>query len=225
MSGGSIGWALAAATGAAVACPGRKTICLHGDGGAVMALQALWTQARENLDVTTVIFSNRAYAILDIEMARAGFDIPGPLARSLFDLGRPALDWVKLAEGMGVEASRAESVGAFADQFASAVRGHGPAPHRGRDLTGADFSEEPSSIVLPPRLRHSHAMCPGIAEAWPTARGQNAAAQSLTVHIPRHNPTAWMDPWKSASATSARQSGQPDMRQFAIGYSNLYGGS
>ena len=89
-------------------------------------LQALWTQARENLDVTTVIFSNRSYAILNIEMARAGFDSPGPRALSLFDLSRPSLDWVKLAEGMGVEATRAETIGAFADQFASAVRTTGP---------------------------------------------------------------------------------------------------
>jgi len=126
VSGGAIGCALPMATGAALACPDRKTICLHGDGGAMMALQALWTQARENLDVTTVIFSNRSYAILNIEMARAGFDTPGPLARSLFDLGRPCLDWVKLAEGIGVEATRVESVGAFADQFATALRTTGP---------------------------------------------------------------------------------------------------
>jgi acetolactate synthase-1/2/3 large subunit len=92
----------------------------------MMSLQALWTQARENLDVTTVIFSNRAYTILDVEMVRAGFDAPGPIARSLFDLTRPGLDWVKLAEGMGVEAARAESVGAFADQFAAAIRAKGP---------------------------------------------------------------------------------------------------
>ena len=91
-----------------------------------MAIQALWTQARENLDVTTVIFSNRSYAILNIEMARAGFNDAGPLARSLFDLDRPRLDWVRLAEGMGVEASRAVSVGAFADQFAAALRADGP---------------------------------------------------------------------------------------------------
>ena len=126
VSGGSIGCALPMATGAAIACPGRKTICLHGDGGAMTTLQALWTQARENLDVTTVIFSNRSYAILNIEMARAGFDSPGPRALSLFDLSRPSLDWVKLAAGMGVEATRAETVGAFADQFASAVRTTGP---------------------------------------------------------------------------------------------------
>jgi len=72
--GGSIGWALPASTGAAIACPGRKTICLHGDGGAAMALQALWTQARENLDVITVIYSNRSYAVVTMEMARAGFN-------------------------------------------------------------------------------------------------------------------------------------------------------
>ena len=114
------------AIGAAVACPGRKTICLHGDGGAMSTLQALWTQAREKLDVTTVIYSNRSYAILNIEMARAGFDSPGPRAQSLFDLSRPSLNWVKLAEGMGVEATRAETVGAFAGQFASAVRATGP---------------------------------------------------------------------------------------------------
>ena len=126
VSGGAIGCALPMATGAALACPDRKTICLHGDGGAMMVLQALWTQARENLDVTTVFFSNRSYAILNIEMARAGFDTPGPLARSLFDLGRPCLDWVKLAEGIGVEATRVESVGAFADRFASALRTTGP---------------------------------------------------------------------------------------------------
>jgi acetolactate synthase I/II/III large subunit len=126
IGGGAIGWALAAATGAAVACPGRKTICLHGDGGAAMALQALWTQARENLNITTVIFSNRSYTILNMEMERAGFHNIGSRAQSLFDLTRPTLDWVKLAEGLGVEGSRAESVGAFSDQFASALRSNGP---------------------------------------------------------------------------------------------------
>jgi len=125
-SGGAIGWALSAAIGAAIACPGRKTICLHGDGGAAMAMQALWTQARENLDVLTVIFSNRSYAILGTEMARAGFDGTAQHARPLFDLTRPCLDWVKLAEAMGVEASRAERVDTFSDQFASALRSGGP---------------------------------------------------------------------------------------------------
>lgn len=126
LAGGAIGWALAAATGAAIACPGRKTICLHGDGGASMAQQALWTQARENLDLVTVIFSNRAYAILKIEMGRAGFDDGSPVAQSLFDLRRPTLNWVKLAEAMGVEGSRAHTVDQFSDQFASAVRAKSP---------------------------------------------------------------------------------------------------
>jgi acetolactate synthase I/II/III large subunit len=124
--GGSIGWALSAAVGAAVACPERKTICLHGDGGAAMGLQALWTQARENLAVTTVIYANRSYAVLNMEMTRAGFHNLGPLAQSLFDLDRPSLDWVRLSEAMGVEASRAETVSAFSHQFASALRSTGP---------------------------------------------------------------------------------------------------
>jgi acetolactate synthase-1/2/3 large subunit len=89
-------------------------------------LQALWTQARERLDVTTVIYANRSYAILNIELARVGIDNPGLTARSLFDLHDPALDWVKLAEGMGVEAARAETTERFADLFASAMKMPGP---------------------------------------------------------------------------------------------------
>jgi acetolactate synthase-1/2/3 large subunit len=89
-------------------------------------LQALWTQARESLDVTTVIFANRSYAILNIELARVGAGDPGPKAFSMLDLHNPELDWVKLASGMGVEASRATSVEEFAARFASAMKGHGP---------------------------------------------------------------------------------------------------
>ena len=89
-------------------------------------LQALWTQARESLDVTTVIFANRSYAILNIELARVGAVEPGPKAFSMLDLHNPELDWVKLASGMGVEASRATSVEELAPQFASAMKDHGP---------------------------------------------------------------------------------------------------
>ena len=92
----------------------------------MMGMQALWTQARKKLAVTTVIFSNRSYNILNMEMARAGFDAVGPLGQSLFDLDRPSVDWVKLAEAMGVEATRAEDVDGFSDRFASAVRSAGP---------------------------------------------------------------------------------------------------
>lgn len=123
-AGGAIGWGVSAAAGAAVACPDRKVICLQGDGGGAMAMQALWTQARQQLDVVTVVYSNRAYAILDTEWARAGLGNSAPA--SYFGLGQPELDWVGLARAMGVEASRAESAGAFSDQFESAIRARGP---------------------------------------------------------------------------------------------------
>jgi acetolactate synthase-1/2/3 large subunit len=126
LTGGAIGQGIPVATGAAVACPDRKVVCLHGDGGAMYTPQALWTQARESLDVTTVVFANRSYAILNIELARVGAGDPGPKAFSMLDLHNPVLDWVKLASAMGVEASRATSVEEFAPQFASAMKGHGP---------------------------------------------------------------------------------------------------
>jgi acetolactate synthase-1/2/3 large subunit len=125
ITGGSIGQGIPVGTGASIASPDRKVVCLQGDGGAMYTLQALWTQAREKLDVTTVIFANRAYAILNIELARMGA-APGPAAHNVLDLGNPALDWIKLAAGMGVEASRATSAEEFADQFASAMKGSGP---------------------------------------------------------------------------------------------------
>jgi acetolactate synthase-1/2/3 large subunit len=126
LTGGAIGQGIPVAAGAAIACPDRKVVCLHGDGGAMYTLQALWTQARESLDVTTVIFANRSYAILNIELARVGAGEPGPRAFSMLDLHNPELDWVKLASGMGVEASRATSVEDFATQFASAMKHRGP---------------------------------------------------------------------------------------------------
>jgi acetolactate synthase I/II/III large subunit len=126
LTGGAIGQGIPVGTGAAVACPDRKVVCLQGDGGAMYTLQALWTQAREKLDVTTVIFANRSYAILNIEMMRVGAENPGPKALSLFDLRNPELSWVSLAAGMGVEASRATTAEEFADQFASAMKGKGP---------------------------------------------------------------------------------------------------
>jgi acetolactate synthase I/II/III large subunit len=126
LTGGSIGQGIPVGTGAAVACPDRKVVCLQGDGGGMYTLQALWTQAREKLDVTTVIFANHSYAILNIELMRVGAENPGPKALSLFDLRNPELDWLKLAAGMGVEASRATTAEEFADQFASAMKGRGP---------------------------------------------------------------------------------------------------
>ncbi len=126
LTGGSIGQGIPLATGAAVACPDRKVVCIQGDGGAMYTLQALWTQARERLDVVTVIFANRSYSILNIELARVGAGNPGRKALAMLDLHDPTLDWVRLAGGMGVEASRAETSEAFEIQFEAAVRSRGP---------------------------------------------------------------------------------------------------
>ncbi|ODV06503.1 MAG: decarboxylase [Rubrivivax sp. SCN 70-15] len=126
LTGGAIGLGLPLATGAAIAAPQRKVITLQADGSAMYTLPALWTQARERLDVVTVIFSNRRYAILHGEYAQVGAGAPGANARRLFDLVDPALDWVKLAQGLGVEAARADTAERFGDVLASALKRSGP---------------------------------------------------------------------------------------------------
>ncbi len=125
ITGGAIGLGFPCATGAAVAAPDRKVICLQADGGGMYALQALWTQAREKLDVVNVVFANRMYKILQGELIAVGAQ-PGKASRDLFDLTRPTLDWVKLANGMGVEAARVETLEAFADVFRAACARRGP---------------------------------------------------------------------------------------------------
>ena len=109
LTGGAIGQGLPVATGAAVACPDRPVFALEADGSAMYTIQSLWTQAREGLDVTTVIMNNRSYAILNLELARTGAGEAGPKARDLLDLSRPDLDFVRLAEGMGVPATAAHT--------------------------------------------------------------------------------------------------------------------
>lgn len=104
ITGGSIGYGLPTALGAAIACPDRKVLALQADGSAMYTVQALWTMARENCDVTTVILNNSSYAILNIELARVGVENPGEKALSLLDLSNPAIDWVSISEGMGVPA-------------------------------------------------------------------------------------------------------------------------
>ncbi len=126
LTGGSIGQGLPLAVGAAIAAPDRKVICPHGDGGAAYTMQALWTMAREKLDVTVVIYANRSYAILNVELARVGAVGAGPKALSMLDLHNPEMNWVKIAEGLGVEASRATTSEAFASQYESAMQGKGP---------------------------------------------------------------------------------------------------
>ena len=123
--GGSVGEGPPLATGAAVGAPGRRVINLEGDGSALYMLQSLWTQARENLDVTTVICANRHYAILEAELGKVGAQ-PGRTALDLFDLTHPTIDWLKLAGGLGVEAARANSLEQFADLLTASNSRKGP---------------------------------------------------------------------------------------------------
>jgi acetolactate synthase I/II/III large subunit len=109
VTGGAIGYGMPCATGAAVAGQGRRVINLQADGSAMYTIQALWTQARERLPVTTVILSNRKYQILIAEYGNVGAN-PGPTAMHMLDLGNPDLDFVKLANGMGVEAARTSTL-------------------------------------------------------------------------------------------------------------------
>ena len=126
LTGGSIGQGLPLATGAAVACPERKVIALQADGSGMYTIQALWTMAREKLDVTTIILNNGSYAILNIELARVGVAKPGPKALSLLDLTRPTIDWVSLSEGMGVPAVRADTAEEFRDCLSESLSINGP---------------------------------------------------------------------------------------------------
>jgi acetolactate synthase-1/2/3 large subunit len=125
ITGGSIGFGMPCATGAAVACPDRKVINLQADGSGLYTAQALWTQAREGLDVTTLMFANRRYRILEIEAARAGDEF-GPAARRLFDLAGPALDWVKLGGGFGVPGVRVETADELVRELGRALATGGP---------------------------------------------------------------------------------------------------
>ncbi len=126
LTGGAIGQAGPAAVGAAVACPDRPVFALIGDGAAMYTNQFLWTAAREGLDVTAVIYSNRSYGILDVEYRRLGINQPGARAASLFDLSRPDLDWTAMARAQGVPGVRAETCEAFAAAVREAMAEPGP---------------------------------------------------------------------------------------------------
>jgi acetolactate synthase-1/2/3 large subunit len=125
LTGGAIGQGMPVATGAAVACPDRKVVSLEADGSAMYTLQSLWTQARENLDVTTIIFDNRAYAILNLELSRVGARTDGNAADQ-FDLSRPPIDFVALARGMGVGGTRVETAEEFVDALERSLNEPGP---------------------------------------------------------------------------------------------------
>lgn len=126
LTGGSIGQGGPAAVGAAVACPDRPVLALLGDGGAMYTNQFLWTAARENLDLVSVIFSNRQYNILEVEYRRLGVNEIGERAARLFDLSRPNLDWVALAQAQGVTGSRAATCKEFDERLCSALAAGGP---------------------------------------------------------------------------------------------------
>jgi len=126
LTGGAIGMGLPLAVGAAVAAPDRRVVALQADGSGMYTLQGLWTMAREALDVTVVVFANRRYAILGLELLRAGVEQPGPVASALTDLSRPELDWASLASGMGVPGWRVSSADEFVDRLRQSLSTEGP---------------------------------------------------------------------------------------------------
>jgi acetolactate synthase-1/2/3 large subunit len=126
LAGGALGQSIPCATGAAIACPDRPVINLQGDGGAMYTVQALWTQAREGLNVTTLICSNRSYRILQIELKRAGITSDGPNTQAVTELKNPAIDWVKIAQGFGVPGVSVSAAEDLARELSKALAEPGP---------------------------------------------------------------------------------------------------
>jgi acetolactate synthase-1/2/3 large subunit len=126
LTGGAIGQGLPCATGAAIACPERPVIAFQADGSGMYTVQSLWTQAREGLNVTTVLCSNREYRILRVELARADIQQPGPQAEKVTSLSNPDLDWVSISRGLGVPATRAETADALVRDLERALAEPGP---------------------------------------------------------------------------------------------------
>lgn len=126
LTGGAIGQGGPTATGAALACPDRRVLALLGDGGAAYTIQCLWTQARENLDVTTVIFANNTYNILNVEYQRLGVTDVGRIAASLFDISNPTIGWIDLAKSFGVPGAVAQSAEQLCDLLEQSYRTPGP---------------------------------------------------------------------------------------------------
>jgi acetolactate synthase-1/2/3 large subunit len=124
--GGSIGIGMPMATGAAVACPDRKVLNIQADGSAMYTIQSLWTQARENLNITTVLLNNKSYAILRHELANVGAQNVGRKALDMLDLSRPDLDFVGLARGMGVPGERVDTMEEFNKAVARGLAHEGP---------------------------------------------------------------------------------------------------
>jgi acetolactate synthase-1/2/3 large subunit len=126
LTGGAIGQGFPTATGAAIACPDRRVISLQADGSGMYTVQSLWTQARERLNVTTILCSNHAYRILQIEAARAGNTEPGHNARTLTELSSPEIGWAEIARGLGVAGVRVETADDLVKHLESAIKSNGP---------------------------------------------------------------------------------------------------
>ncbi len=162
LTGGAIGQGLPNAVGAAIACPDRPVIALIGDGTAMYTIQALWTMAREQLHVVSVIFNNASYSVLNVELERVGADEAGPKAKSQLDLKGPVLNFAQLAQGMGVHAVRARTAEDFCQALEYALAT--PGPHLiealvPESLTGA------KRRVLPWLLRSLPGLPPPVARA------------------------------------------------------------
>jgi acetolactate synthase-1/2/3 large subunit len=125
-TGGSIGIAMPLAVGAAVACPSRRVLCLSADGSGMYTQQALWSMARAGLNITTVIFANREYAVLKREYASLELGSPGRGAKEMFEIGNPEIDWVSLAKGMGVPGTRPSSIEEFGKSLREGLTADGP---------------------------------------------------------------------------------------------------
>ena len=126
LTGGAIGQGLPVAVGAAIACPDRPVIALEADGSALYTIQSLWTMAREQLDVTVVIFNNRVYGILNTEFARIGVQETGPRAQAQLELGNPDIDFVALGTGLGVSSRRVDTAEQLTIALEQGVADPGP---------------------------------------------------------------------------------------------------
>ena len=162
LTGGAIGQGLPNAVGAAIACPQRPVLALIGDGSAMYTIQSLWTMAREKLDVTTIVFNNAAYSVLNVELERVGTDAVGPKARAQLDLHGPVLEFSRLAQGMGVHAMRADTAEDFCKALEYALA------HRGPHLIEALVPEALGGAkrrILPWMLRALPSLPPAVARA------------------------------------------------------------
>jgi len=125
-TGGSIGFALPVAAGAAIACAERKVVCLESDGSGMYMPQALWTHARESLNILTIVFANRKYQILRNEMHNVGATEIGPKASRLLDIDDPEINWVALATTFGIDAQRVDTMDSFSGALDAGLATQGP---------------------------------------------------------------------------------------------------